>query len=325
MRRYIFATSLIGVAALALTGAPTAAFAEATHGYGQIAVQLVTSEGKPLALAGVKVNADRFGSSDVYGVTDATGAVLLTRVEAHAGFNVYTETPRNGASTYTPGWLEQTFEVHTDTTEHVKIVTDLGATITGKVVGPDGKPIPEIRISAAANTGISHLEESITDANGIYSFVGLRSANYALYGAANDFAYSTNWKTQVFAARGALPPSHVTLSTKFMHTKYNATIVVTPGSISTDLVGANIRLVDKTTGATFDKRTSGFVNDDWELGQFMVPNGNYRVQVVTAGSAANPSKTYWYTGATTMTLDAARATSITVTYGASRLVKVKLP
>ncbi len=91
------------------------------------------------------------------------------------------------------------------------------ATLTGIVVGDNGKPVAHAAVSCQSSAGISP-KVVYTDAHGRFKFTGLRDDNYDLRATAKG-AYS-DWQKNILLKKGQTKEVNITLEN----------MVVTPDS-----------------------------------------------------------------------------------------------
>ena len=307
----------VGLAALAAPAAAAPAAAAPAPTTGTLTIRFATPSGSSIPLAGVGIGiyplSDLDNEQEVK--TDAMGEATFTDIDALTTYGAETEyMPPNGANTYTTGILHG-IAIASGTTTTVAMPMTLGATITGTIVGASGSPAANKTVTATSPTGGFFAVES--DATGTYSFVGLGTGIYRLDASMLPGHEGGEWKTRVSAQNGAFPASHVTLSTKFLHTTYDLFFDVTTLQSATAITGATVNVIDPSGAIVATEHTST-IRDSAQDARFDIPTGDYRIQMVTTAGAGLASQTLWLErGGATMTKYRSDALVVPVAYGAA--------
>jgi hypothetical protein len=311
MTRLRICIALVAILTLAFTGLPSAAFATAAPATGSLVIRLVKANGAHLALASAVVSVVHGSSPWNVGTTGADGTVLFTNL-APTDYFVDVRILPAGPSTYTGGTDYEHVTVVAGATVYSSFKSVHGASVTGRLIGPDGKAL-----AGATVTGSSYGIEltSVTTADGLYSFVGLPTADLYLSSSLGSDDSALNWQTWTRAESGGTPPSHTVLSTRMVHSSYNVRFtVLSTLEFDRDLAGATVSLVD-ASGRRYEQHTNGYA-DMWQKVQFLVPSGRYVVQVRTVAASGLPTTTYWLDQLNNFVPDATKAAPVTLSYSA---------
>lgn len=315
MTRRLSLAALTVAVALVFSGACLPAHA-AGPGTGSIRIQLVDLTGAPLALAGAVAHvyvSTTDGGGFRYGTTDATGQAVLPELPPSAYYEVKVETPEAGFATYAPIEVDSV-NVTAGAATRITMTLAVGATVTGRLTKPDGSPLAQRGVSLEGMGEMFQDASVTTDDSGRYTFVGLKTAVVEIFVGPRGAASSLSWYTSVFAERPGRLPSHISLSTRLVHSSYDLQIGVGVPSDPRSVLGATVRVTNTTTGATFDQRTGG-VPGIVQPTKFVVPSGDYSIRVLTVATPATPAQTWWWTGQTSaMSTNPAVAATLSVDY-----------
>jgi hypothetical protein len=290
---------LTAVVAVALVGAGGPAAIAAVPGdddTGTVTVQLTNLAGAPVALAGVQVAAPEGGGNAFEGTTDAQGRATFTGIPTDTTYEVQARSvPPSGEGTYAPA-VTGPKSLRPGVTTVIDVRMPVGATITGRLVGPSGAPASGVLVSADGGGSTPFFYSATTDATGRYTIVGVASAIVDLYAYPSPHAMDLTWKTKVVAQTPTGTSAAAVLA-------------------ATEITGATVRATDVTTGATSDETTSGIVDSD-QFAEWDLPSGNYTIEVFTRPVGSTPSSSWWVTAkGGAMTQDPAAAGILPVTFG----------
>ncbi len=132
----------------------------------------VTKAGR--GLAGVRVTRSGGGLASVSAITDGNGKYTL----APGIDGTYTVTPSLTGHSFTP--LSQRITLNGGDLANINFVAVAGYSISGKVTSTTGAPLANVTVKRTGTTVAPAPVSVTTDANGLYSFAGLPSANYTI-------------------------------------------------------------------------------------------------------------------------------------------------
>lgn len=194
-----------------------------------------------------------------------------------------------------------------------------GATIDGRVVGPSGQPAAGALVIAKQQVTGGYQTAVTTGADGSYHVVGLPSGLYLLTGRLGTTGIGKTWKTRVVAQSSFGSATHQQLSTRMLHTSYDAVVRLRAPyervpTTRLMIAGAVVRLVGTASGAVAEQRMPEILDGQQQV-ELSVPSGDYRVEVITTGVELAPTEHLWFTAAGTLTDDEAEAAVVTVRFG----------